>query len=326
MGPPKIMALKKKNFKIKSVFYVYNYLRIVIKSFNYLPKLIFIIFQYFLKNTKQARKLFFETSTNTLLLSEGNEVFVVSTSDTVIAKSIYVKKKFDLDKFFIAKDILNLNTNNTTFVDIGANIGSICIPLVKRGIVKEAIAIEPDPLNFKLLKSNITLNSLDDKIQAQEKALGKKKNGFIEFELSKVNYGDHRIYNPGKDRVYADEKNRKIIKVETTNLDEILGSTSSNDYFLWSDTQGYEGYILDGSQITLSRGFPFVMEFWPHGMSGSESFNLIKKILFSSPYKYFYDLNDQSMNKIDLNEENLEYLFKKLSNDFNHTDILLSTK
>ena len=78
--------------------------------------------------------------------------------------------------------------------------------------------------------------------------------------------------------------------------------------------------------FTISRGFPFVMEFWPHGMSGSESFNLIKKILFSSPYKYFYDLNDQSMNKIDLNEENLEYLFKKLSNDFNHTDILLSTK
>ena len=221
---------------------------------------------------------------------------------------------------------MNLNTDNTTFVDIGANIGSICIPLVKRGIVTKAIAIEPDPLNFKLLKSNIILNSLDDKIQAEEKALGKNKSGIIEFELSKVNYGDHRVYNPETDRVYDDEKNRKIIKVETTNLDEILASTSCNDYFLWMDTQGYEGYILEGSQITLSRGFPIVMEFWPHGMSGSESFKLIKKILFLSPYKYFYDLNDQGINKIDLNEVNLDNLFKKLSNDFNHTDILLSTK
>ena len=320
------MALEKKNFKIKSIFHIYSYLRIVIKSFNYFPKFIFIIFQYFLKNTKQARKLFFETSTDSLLLSEGNEVFVVSTSDTVIAKSIYVKKKFDLDKFFIAKDILKLNTDNTTFVDIGANIGSICIPLTKRGIVAKAIAIEPDPLNFKLLKSNITLNSLDDKIQAVEKALGKSKNGIIEFELSKVNYGDHRVHNSGSKRVYNDEKNRKIIKVQTTNLDEILASTSCNDYFLWMDTQGYEGYILDGSQITLSRGFPLVMEFWPHGMSGSDSFNLMKKLLFLSPYKYFYDLNDQSINKIDLNEENLDSLFKKLSDDFHHTDILLDTK
>ena len=170
------------------------------------------------------------------------------------------------------------------------------------------------------------MNSLDDKIQAEEKALGKNKSGIIEFELSKVNYGDHRVYNPETDRVYDDEKNRKIIKVETTNLDEILASTSCNDYFLWMDTQGYEGYILEGSQITLSRGFPIVMEFWPHGMSGSESFKLIKKILFLSPYKYFYDLNDQGINKIDLNEVNLDNLFKKLSNDFNHTDILLSTK
>ena len=298
----------------------------MIKSFNYLPKLLFFIFQYFLKNTKKARKLFFETSTNSLMLSESEEIFVVSTFDKVIAKSIYVKKKFDLDKFFIAKNLLNLNTNDTTFIDIGANIGSICIPLVKRGIVAKAVAIEPDPLNLKLLKTNIILNSLDGRIKVIEKALGNTKNGLIEFELSKINYGDHRVHNPETDKVYDDEINREIIKVETTNLDEISKFDSSIDCFLWLDTQGYEGYILDGARNTLSKGFPLVMEFWPHGMSGSKSYHLLKQSLSEAPYKYFYDLNDNNAKRRDLNEKNLDNLFNKLSDDNNHTDILLSTK
>ena len=198
--------------------------------------------------------------------------------------------------------------------------------MIKRSIVAKAVAIEPDPLNLKLLKTNIILNSLDSKIQVIEKALGNTKNGLIEFELSKINYGDHRVHNPETDKVYDDEKDREIIKVETTNLDEILKFDSLDNCFLWLDTQGYEGYILDGARKTLSKGFPLVMEFWPHGMSGSKSYHLLKQSLSETPYKYFYDLSDHDTKKSDLNEENLDSLFNKLSDDNNHTDILLSTK
>ncbi len=35
----------------------------------------------------------------------------------------------------------------TSLIDIGANIGTICIPAVKCGLFDRAIAIEPEPLN-----------------------------------------------------------------------------------------------------------------------------------------------------------------------------------
>ena len=63
-------------------------------------------------------------------------------------------------------------TKPEILIDIGANIGPICIPAVKRNYVKQAIAIEPGPDNARLLRANVALNSLHDRIIVHECAVG----------------------------------------------------------------------------------------------------------------------------------------------------------
>jgi len=46
------------------------------------------------------------------------------------------------------------------FIDIGANIGAICIPIAKRLAGLKVIAIEPNPVNVKRLAHNVALNNL----------------------------------------------------------------------------------------------------------------------------------------------------------------------
>ena len=56
-------------------------------------------------------------------------------------------------------------------VDVGANIGPICIPAVTRGYVQQAVAVEPNPDNCRLLRVNVALNGLHNKIAVEECAL-----------------------------------------------------------------------------------------------------------------------------------------------------------
>ena len=36
---------------------------------------------------------------------------------------------------------------------------------------------------------------------------------------------------------------------------------------LWVDIQGYEGFMFQGAENTLSRGIPVVSEIWPYGIA-----------------------------------------------------------
>ena len=73
------------------------------------------------------------------------------TPNSKFKKVKHLTPMYSLSNGFDSEDI---------FLDIGANIGVICIPAVSRGLVEEAIAIEPESENFKLLKLNISLNNL----------------------------------------------------------------------------------------------------------------------------------------------------------------------
>ena len=153
--------------------------------------------------------------------------------------------------------------------------------------------------------------------------MGKEESGNINFELNEINYGDHRVHTNSKIKKDSDEKNRKLISVNLTNLDTVLNNHKASQYFIWMDVQGYEGYVLQGAKETLKQGYPLVIEFWPHGMSGSKSYELLVSSLMNAPYNYFFDLNYKSFEKKVLNKENLNKLFDKLELKGDHTDILI---
>lgn len=95
------------------------------------------------------------------VLVRHEETWLLPTSDSVISPQLCAEGEFDLKKLVTAIQVLR-GYRLTTIIDVGAHIGSICVPAVSRGWFARAIAIEPDPINFSLLKANLLLNGVGD--------------------------------------------------------------------------------------------------------------------------------------------------------------------
>jgi FkbM family methyltransferase len=258
-------------------------------------------------------------------LANGAETFVVSTGDKVIGRELYATSEFDFAKFKAAVELAGLDDRHEDllFVDIGANIGPICIPVVKRGYASRALAIEPELLNRKLLTANVVLNDLCDRIEVFPVALGAAP-GTVSFELSERNFGDHRIKaDAGGIEDQYGEADRKTVQVDMTTLDTIMEKQSAPNVLLWMDTQGYEGFVLQGATETLKRKHPMVLEFWPYGMKRSGSFDSLLECLCASPYEVFIDLDDPRSERVPLNRASLRALYERLGVGSKFTDIML---
>ena len=269
-------------------------------NLNFLNKFIVNNKKKTFDNQKEGREL--------LVVNNFNEKYIVNSSDKIIGRSLYIDGSYDFDTFLHTLEILKNKIKTETLVDIGANIGSICIPAVKRGIFKNCFAIEPEPYNFDLLTKNIFINSLSNKIQTFNVALGQFDNEKIKFKLSENNYGDHRIESNSTEKNYFNEDKRKIIDVEIKKLDTVIKDSNPKETLLWMDVQGYEGFVLEGAMNILSKKPPLVIEFWPYGLDKFNSYNLLKKNLIKLNYTNCYNLNLKSYIK-DLTEDKLDDLY-----------------
>jgi FkbM family methyltransferase len=257
-----------------------------------------------------------------LAINNFNEKYIVNSSDTVIGRELYINGSFEFDNFLHTLEILKNKIKTKTLIDIGANIGSICIPAIKRGIFENCLAIEPEPYNFDLLTKNIFINGLSNKIQTFNNAVGQFDNLKIKFELSKENYGDHRIKSNSTEKNYYNEDKRKIIDIEMKILDTLIQDINPKKTLLWMDVQGYEGFVLEGGMNILSKKPPLVIEFWPYGLDKFNSYNLLKKNLIKLNYSNCYNLNLKSYIK-DFTGNKLDDLyFDCKSRITDHTNLL----
>jgi FkbM family methyltransferase len=222
----------------------------------------------------------------------GEEHFVIDTRDkSGGAKQIFAEGTYDFFDFTRTLELLqqhNLYPGTPTFlIDIGANIGQICIIAIARGYSKRAIAIEPEPQNCRLLRANIALNGLTETISVYESACGMCDNEMLDLELSEDNLGDHRIRLsdlPGRNN----EDKRHKIQIRSNTLDTLCPVEPAENTLIWMDTQGYEGCVLAGARRWLDAGTPLVMEFDPYLMKRVNSFGLMKAALAN--YAGFHDL------------------------------------
>jgi FkbM family methyltransferase len=229
-------------------------------------------------NSYRARALFWEINSKirkTITVRTKQGMFKVSTSDKEIGKHLFCSREYDVEFMLKVLDFLNRQKthpeNKGTIIDIGANVGFISIGLLCNHLFERAIAIEPDPKNFSLLQDNVQINNLANSFICLPYAVSDKKDT-VQFELSKTNFGDHRIRTnslTNLPELYT-ESDRRVIEVETDCLDhliETLPNSFINDIaVIWIDIQGYEGYAFRGGRHLLSKNIPVVAEIWPYGI------------------------------------------------------------
>ena len=295
------------------------------RFYRFLESILKKIILFFKKTKNQnlsrsALSAIYRTAKNEryLLKNNTNEVLIVHTNE-LISEKIFIDGSFEFLAFEKTIAIIKKFSKLNTLVDIGANIGTTSIPALTKGFFKNAIVIEPEIKNFRILMSNIYLNNLEKRITAHNLALTDKENSLLYLEIFKEgNNGKHKISKENLINKKFDSKN--IQKAKGNTLDKIAPNITREDSLIWMDAEGYEGIILKGANSTIVKKIPLVVEFDPVMMSEYHSFNHFK-LLFPH-YSVFYDLSHKTTSPIKLDEETLKENYDRLLASNSHTDLL----
>lgn len=205
-----------------------------------------------------------------------NGLLTVNSGDWLIGKQLFVKGSYEIDlirstvDFLRADGLLPPGTGNTV-IDIGGNIGMICIGMLLEGDFQHAIAFEPSPHSFKLLRKNVAQNGLADRIRCFDYALSSTDGG-LEFELAADNSGDSRVRMSNRSGSMG-ESMRASTTVRSRTLDSVMKEHQVDPdtiEMIWLDIQGHEGHFFAGArEFFRARRVPVVSEFWGYGIDRS---------------------------------------------------------
>ena len=213
-----------------------------------------------------------------------------SNKDVAIGRPLFVRREFEYRLIRRAMAVLRELglLRGGLLVDVGANIRTVTVTLLREGFFRRAIAVEPIPANYRRLTRNLWLNGLRHRVRPIRTALG-PLSGPVSMRLSPDNHGDHRVRPSGS--VEADrmrESTWSTVEVLSQRLDDIARAPVG---LLWMDVQGYEMRVLEGAPQLLATGMPVVMEFAPYWIAqagiGVEEFCK----LFAERFRVFYDLS-----------------------------------
>jgi FkbM family methyltransferase len=248
--------------------------------------------------------------------------YLVNLADDGVGRELFLFGHFDLEIFQRTLQVLEREglRRPPVLLDVGANIGTVSIHALLTGAFSRAIGIEANSLNARLLRANVQLNGLEDKMIVIEGAAASEPDLRLNLELAIGNLGDHRIRCQEEDGAYG-EASRKTESVSSVTIDRILAKQGIDpgNCFMWMDVQGYEGDVLCGARQFLLAGTPLVFEFWPYGMRRANTYDNLVAAL--AGYSYFINLRDPLLTRCTLDQ--LPALYESFSNSCDHTDILV---
>jgi FkbM family methyltransferase len=175
-------------------------------------------------------------------------------------------------------------------VDVGANVGTICIPAVNRGLFKSAIAIEAVPYLAEILEKNVFLNGLQDRIQVVNSAAGAKNGQTLSLSVNQSNFGASRVANSHPEQA---------LRVPSSTLDRLLAN-SSNVGLMFMDIEGFEGEALKGARRLFKDCPPVALEFTPKLLAEFTTRDEFCELF--SRYCCFYSLNDPLQKRYPISE------------------------
>ncbi len=220
------------------------------------------------QNNKLVGILAKAESINANLLYPGfdqAQLFVTLTDEPYQLSDFHACLSFLKEKNWITLE-------KATFLDIGANIGSMSIYAIASGYYTQAIAIEPSALNHQFMLWNIAINNLQDKIHSLNYGVanfvGKK-----DLICSPYNCGDFRIssqLSENSQNLYHEDQ-FNVEKVNFSTLDDLSNKyniVAGNIGWVCIDCQGSEGLIFKGGKEFFKRlNAPIYVEFWPYGIN-----------------------------------------------------------
>jgi FkbM family methyltransferase len=161
---------------------------------------------------------------------------IENVSREIFINGIYEQDTSDL---FVRR-----SPQNGVFLDLGANIGAISVPLYHKRKDLKIVGVEAAPWLFPYLQRNFEQNGLDGTCLVN-KALFNKDDQDIDFFAPDVKFGKGSL-SP----TYTD----KAIKVRTVRLDTLIGQLQLPRVdIIKIDVEGHEYHVFQGAEMLLCR-------------------------------------------------------------------------
>lgn len=166
------------------------------------------------------------------------------------------KERRHLGRALEALDRFDAPAERTTFVDVGAHIGTTAIGAVGWFGFRSVVAIEPGEENLRLLRANVAVNGLDETVSVVGSAVA-DWTGTDDLVVRPGFGTKHRLAGPG-------DGEKPTVRVPVISLDALVESgavDAARVGMLWLDVEGHELEVLRGAGAVLEHVPPIVMEF-----------------------------------------------------------------
>lgn len=187
----------------------------------------------------------------------GRASLLVDTSDDEIGRMVFISGGYERIYMSTALRYLTsigITTAGTTFVDVGANIGTSTVDALVEFGFGRAIAFEPSSKNFRLLRMNIIANELEDRVELHRMAVS-DADGDVVLALSPGNSGDHRVVATRNGWPGGETETVPCVTLDSLDI--------ANVGLIWIDAQGHEAAVLAGATKAMAAGAPVFLEYWP---------------------------------------------------------------
>ncbi|RAZ84198.1 FkbM family methyltransferase [Mesorhizobium hawassense] len=173
-----------------------------------------------------------------------------------IGKDLFRKGHYQRDLANRVLDLVGV-PKGKVLLELGANIGTHTVYLMRSGKFDQAVSVEPDPRNLKLLKHNLSLNELSSAVTVFECAAGDDE-GSIDLYFGDKNFGASSVIKPNG--------SSRSVRVPLRRVDGILAEAkvSAEDVGLvWMDIEGAEPEALKSMAELVRLRVPILMEYGP---------------------------------------------------------------
>lgn len=187
-----------------------------------------------------------------------------------IGRSLFHKGQFQRDLALRVLDLIG-DQSGKILLELGANIGTHSVYLMRAGGFERAICIEPEPHNVVLLKHNLLQNDLTETTTVVECAVGDRE-GVAELYLHRGNSGGASLFNGD---------GHPSIKVPLRRVDSILteNNVPSNSVGLvWMDIEGAEPDALRSMTDLVEHRVPILMEYMPSRVEPAKTKEMIDRL------------------------------------------------
>lgn len=281
--------------------------RFYIKIINIFLIIIIKLLVFIKNKIRRIRKIEFEYFSDKYRLYSNKYFFIIFGEDKYISRETYINGPHDYHLFKKSKTLLDKKIKY--LIDVGANIGTFCIPPIKDRLIEKCIAIEPIEKINDILKVNIILNGLNDKIKTYNYVISDKKNENLSFTLNKNNYGDNK---------FKISKNGKK-KFTIVKLDFFINHFNLNQLLIKIDVQGFENKVLLSASKFINKSVPLIIEFDHNFLRKKNSYKIIR--LIKDNYNFFSLLDKNNIEKEKI--ENFDKIFYKIQKNKTHLNCLI---